>query len=282
MTVTAVHFSFSTADVPAATFWAGVRTYFDYFLTFADKGTYSYFFIYPFADISFIMQPFFAPNMNTAQTKAMLKPWFDRLAALGIAIDPVYTTYGSYYDAWIAEFPLETVGRDGAITGSRLFQRSSFATQSAINTTFEAWASSARDSGAVLIGFNMAPKNVLNVDNSVNPAWRGSVMHTIQALQVDPTADAAGQKATRQLLTDLQKKWVAISPGSGAYLGESDAQEVNFQQSFWGSNYPRLLSIKKTLDPKNTFWVRTGVGSEVMSVQSTDPIQDENGRLCNT
>ncbi|RDW67504.1 hypothetical protein BP6252_08900 [Coleophoma cylindrospora] len=280
ISATVVSFSFISATMSTDTFWAGVRTYFDYFLDFADKGTYSYFFIYPFGIMQFIMQPFFAPNMNIAETQALLKPWFDRLAALGINISPVYSTHDNFYDAWIAGFPLETVGRNGQITGSRLFQRSAWEDPAQLNATFEAWASSARDSGALLINFNMAPKNFVGADNAVNPAWRNAVMHAIQGSNVNTSGTADEAKAVRSLVTDLQTKWIAVSPGAGAYLGESDPEEVNFQQSFWGSNYARLSEIKAAVDPKNVFWVRTGVKSEIMKVDSSDAIQDENGPLC--
>jgi FAD/FMN-containing dehydrogenase len=37
---------------------------------------------------------------------------------------------------------------------------------------------------------------------------------------------------------------------------------VGWQTEFWGSNYPRLLKIKKKYDPTNLFTVHKGVGSE--------------------
>ena len=32
--------------------------------------------------------------------------------------------------------------------------------------------------------------------------------------------------------------------------------------SFWGSNYPRLLAVKEKYDPDGLFFVHHGVGSE--------------------
>jgi FAD/FMN-containing dehydrogenase len=52
------------------------------------------------------------------------------------------------------------------------------------------------------------------------------------------------------------------SPGAGAYLNEADYFEPDWQHSFWGDNYPRLLDIKHRYDPTNLFRVHHGVGSE--------------------
>jgi FAD/FMN-containing dehydrogenase len=52
------------------------------------------------------------------------------------------------------------------------------------------------------------------------------------------------------------------APDAGAYVSESDYFEANWQQTYWGSNYPKLLAIKRRYDPDGLFTVRHGVGSE--------------------
>lgn len=54
----------------------------------------------------------------------------------------------------------------------------------------------------------------------------------------------------------------AATPTSGSYVNEADYFEREWQTSFWGSNYPRLLDIKRKYDPDNLFRVHHGVGSE--------------------
>jgi FAD/FMN-containing dehydrogenase len=56
-----------------------------------------------------------------------------------------------------------------------------------------------------------------------------------------------------------------VVPNAGSYVSESNFFERNWQQSFWGTNYPRLLTVKKTYDPTGLFFVHHGVGSEEWS-----------------
>lgn len=55
----------------------------------------------------------------------------------------------------------------------------------------------------------------------------------------------------------------AATPESGSYVNETDYFEPDWQRSFWGDSYPRLLEIKRRYDPANLFRVHHGVGSEV-------------------
>jgi FAD/FMN-containing dehydrogenase len=53
-----------------------------------------------------------------------------------------------------------------------------------------------------------------------------------------------------------------VVPQPGAYVSESDYFEREWQQSFWGANYPRLVAVKQRYDPDGLFFVHHGVGSE--------------------
>jgi hypothetical protein len=53
-----------------------------------------------------------------------------------------------------------------------------------------------------------------------------------------------------------------LDPDSGAYINEADPYEPNWQQAFWGSNYERLLEIKRKVDPADVLWCQPCVGSE--------------------
>ncbi len=56
-----------------------------------------------------------------------------------------------------------------------------------------------------------------------------------------------------------------IAPDAGSYVAESNFFQQSWQQSFWGTNYPRLRAVKATYDPAGLFFVHHGVGSEEWS-----------------
>jgi hypothetical protein len=52
---------------------------------------------------------------------------------------------------------------------------------------------------------------------------------------------------------------------SGSYWNEADYYEPHWQRSFFGTNYPKLLDIKKKYDPLGMFTCHHCVGSELRS-----------------
>jgi len=79
----------------------------------------------------------------------------------------------------------------------------------------------------------------------------------------EPSLDRGREAAARvrQCVDHLR----AIVPNGGAYVSESNYFEHEFQQAYWGSNYPRLAKIKQKYDPDGLFFVHNGVGSELWS-----------------
>jgi FAD/FMN-containing dehydrogenase len=54
-------------------------------------------------------------------------------------------------------------------------------------------------------------------------------------------------------------------PNGGSYVSEGNFFDNSWQQSYWGSNYPRLQAVKAKYDPAGLFFVHHGVGSEEWS-----------------
>ena len=72
--------------------------------------------------------------------------------------------------------------------------------------------------------------------------------------------------ATEALGVDQAMAFIkSATPGGASYTNEGHFGEANWQSEFWGSNYPRLLNIKRKYDPTNLFRVHHGVGSDALS-----------------
>ncbi|CAG8947981.1 unnamed protein product [Penicillium salamii] len=103
-----------------------------------------------------------------------------------------------------------------------------------------------------------------NIDSGLNPAWRDTMVHLIAAHYMSPEMTFDEQKAFEANITNTEVPLLrSLEPGEmGAYVNEADADETDFQQSFWGENYPRLQEIKASRDPDDLFIARKGIGSE--------------------
>ena len=53
-----------------------------------------------------------------------------------------------------------------------------------------------------------------------------------------------------------------VAPNSGSYFNETNYFNQNWQQEYWGANYPKLRAIKNKYDSGGLFFVHHGVGSE--------------------
>jgi hypothetical protein len=78
----------------------------------------------------------------------------------------------------------------------------------------------------------------------------------------EPDAGAARQRARE--IGKAMDELLKVVTKTGSYVSETDFFERSWQQSFWGSNYPRLAAVKKKYDPTGLFFRHHGVGSEEM------------------
>lgn len=88
-----------------------------------------------------------------------------------------------------------------------------------------------------------------------------------------PFVDMQAQQA--RITYGIMPQIEAATPDAGAYINEADFQQRDWQNVFFGSNYARLLEVKRRYDPKGVFWNAIAVGSERWEILS-------DGRLCTT
>jgi FAD/FMN-containing dehydrogenase len=280
MPVAAASWTLDSSKIGKDKFWAAAQAFFSRANDNADAGTYGYVRIRPTgSDFTLVMQPLFAPNKTATQLNTLLGPYLSKLTALNIPFSPKITGYTGFYPAWQAEFSLSQSSDVANMVSSRLFPRSNFATDASRNATFNVLRATV-EAGQSIVGFNMATRGS-NPDSAVNPAFRNSVYHIIVLAPINNKASATEVLAARSAFTNgTMQKLRDITSGSGSYLNEADRMEPNWQQSFWGVNYARLLAIKKDMDPRANFWAHNAVGSEDWQVESIDGKPNENGKMC--
>ena len=59
-----------------------------------------------------------------------------------------------------------------------------------------------------------------------------------------------------------------LAPESGAYGNEANPWTEDWQEAFWGENYPRLLAIKQKYDPDELLMCFKCVGFDDKTMDS--------------
>lgn len=240
------------------------------------------------------------PGMAALEAQAFLQPLFDSLNQLGIKVSNTLPRMSASWGPGPQQGAGDSPGNGRFAT--RLFPRRNWETDTTFNATMTALRTVIQ-SGYSFHGVQVAPSRNLPAvqfpgNSSVNPAFRDALIHgdvfdyegfggdhgpSAGALS-NNTADtsASHQKAARARFEAALDILRAATPESGAYVNEADPDEPNWQQSFWGAEYNRLLAVKRARDPWNVFWAPTTVGSEGWSVRTANALYEgsQNGRLC--
>lgn len=83
---------------------------------------------------------------------------------------------------------------------------------------------------------------------------------------------------TTKLRTEATQALRDLAPDTGAYANEADPTEPQWQETFYGDNYPRLLALKQQWDPHGVFWYKNGVGSELWVPEGDHGIENGVGQ----
>ncbi|KAI0802650.1 putative 6-hydroxy-D-nicotine oxidase [Xylaria sp. FL0064] len=275
----------SLANVTTPAFTAALEAYWCRFPEYAPvKGHYGYSSVYPRFDgipgYTWQFHPWFAPNTTLAEFKETVAPLLAEWKSVGFNVEPNFFEYDNFYTPWTKFFPVEAVANADLRTGSRLIPAKNWEDPALLNQTIAVALEIMQQSA--LIMYNIVGKPQPGVTNAVNPAWRDNLFYVIVgSAWTDDSTPAEIEAANKAITWDSGAKLRSISQGAGSYLNEADINEPNFQQSFWGTNYDRLLEIKQQVDPWDTFWAPTAVGSEGWYVTRQESwLPTQNGRLC--
>lgn len=221
-----------------------------------------------------------APIENQVELKEAVQPFADALISgrvfsnqsllAGDLLVPLYPTYTSFLEFYQESFDhVNAPAGTGARIASRLIPNELFQGEANLQKLASGLVkanSAVPLEGAILpIGIFMTTP-VHNPDTerqtSVTPAWRNSLWHTIFFGAWASGTPLALQRSITQGLNNANDILVDLAPDSGAYINESNIDEKDHEEAFWGDNVDRLRSIKQQYDPDNFFAVWHGVGWE--------------------
>ncbi|RYP55412.1 hypothetical protein DL769_010187 [Monosporascus sp. CRB-8-3] len=265
------------------TFWRGFDLYHAFGPTIVDNGGTAYSHVRRSGSSGFTFTTDIeVPGMSEQELFAFVQPLYNHLNSIGVRVSNPRPTQAPNWAA--------TSQGLGGVPGSsrfasRLFPRANFEDKALFVATQQALRESV-EAGYAFHGIHMQPTEEVAGypgNNAVNPAFRTTVMHadlfdfeSLRGLSPREFNEA------HERLDEQMQKWRAVSPDSGAYFNEADVQEPNWQRAFFGSNYDRLLEIKRDTDPWGLFYAATTVGSEEWVVVTEDGLPTQNGPLCRT
>ena len=260
--------NFNTANNNQAAFYDGIQAFHEELPAMVDAGAMV---VHYFTSEFFAISPLTAYNKTEADVKTMLAPFLNRLDTLGIKSTVTYSASKDYYDhfdKYFGPLPLGNIKVGIAQYGARLIPRA------LIGNITSTWKSVV-EKGVTWIGVGTdVGRFGSEKTTSVHPAWRKAIVHATLTLPWNFTAPwSEAFQTQRKMTNEIMPMVEAATPGSGSYVNEADFRQPNFQSVFWGSNYQKLLAIKKKWDPSNFFYATVGVGSEAWTVRN-------DGRMC--
>lgn len=171
-----------------------------------------------------------------------------------------YPSYANYLTVTEANAKITEPSGIFSILGSRLIPRTVFEAPDTIEELVDGVMQGIATSRSHLnlTGTQIVSETpVSNLDSnhsvSAHPAWRNTLWHVIHVGEwvepLEPEAHASTAEAFLRILDPLKK----LSPSGGAYFNEAHYLEPEWEETYFGSNYPRLLEAKKKYDPTHIF-----------------------------
>ncbi|KAH6629017.1 hypothetical protein C7974DRAFT_358570 [Boeremia exigua] len=260
--------SFFATDNVQDTFYDAIQIFHEELPAMVDAGTMV---VHYFTSAFFMIAPLSAYNKTAAEVKTILTPFLARIDSNKVNYTVTYSefdTYYEHYDKYFGPLPLGNIQVGIAQYGSRLIPRS------VVGNITDTWRAVV-EKGVTWIGVGTDVQPFGSEDTtSVHPAWRKAIVHATLTLPWNFTAPWSEAIETQQMMTNVIQPLVeAATPGSGSYVNEADFNQKNWQTTFWGTNYKKLVGIKKKWDPAHLFYATVGVGSENWVVRN-------DGRMC--
>ncbi|KAI3321641.1 FAD-binding domain-containing protein [Xylariaceae sp. AK1471] len=169
-----------------------------------------------------------------------------------VAVEP----YPSF-QSWFSVYYDQGQAGDDEYVGSRLLDATSLANSTAVGEAFKI----SHGSAYLVAGKGVKDAKPRGGSTSVTPTWRKAIAHAVNGKSFTPlnATVRAEALATVNTLTEPLRQ---LAPDMGAYVNENNPGEPDWQHTFWGENYERLLQIKREVDPEDVLWCHPCVGND--------------------
>ncbi|RAH66090.1 isoamyl alcohol oxidase [Aspergillus aculeatinus CBS 121060] len=175
-----------------------------------------------------------------------------------------YTTYARYTDFLTLTEAIATQLTPGGIyeaVASRLIPRDLFASPGSVTDLVTAVLEGVRRSNALISEeyaltqvIMTTPVNVQNGNTtSVHPAWRSALWHLLMTGGWFDVRSTANQTALQEGWLETVQPLKELTPRGGCYVNEGSYLEPEWEETFFGENYPALLGVKERYDPTHFF-----------------------------
>ncbi|KAF2454444.1 FAD binding domain-containing protein [Lineolata rhizophorae] len=258
------------------TFWTGVADFHNMANHFTEAGMYVWFAL---MNGNLNIQPVVGPNMTEQEFTQVVQPFLDKLDQDGVQYQHEIREFSNFYDLWYNMFSkTNNVGDQQSLVGGRLFVAEDIEQHGdeivdAIREVIGAGSGGfggfggggAAASAAVMGGHVVNPGHAIPQEDysATHPAWRRAATANLYIVSAEPGMSWEERKEIEDMVTNtLGQKLRDASPNSASYINEGDVNEPNWQETYWGDNYPRLLEIKQTWDPNGVFYAKSTPGTE--------------------
>lgn len=198
--------------------------------------------------------------LDTQDTNDMLAIWEPIIAHVNATwpntfaaaeLQP-YPSFNSWFDVF---YDQSLAGYDGYV-GSRLLDEKALASDD-IGESFRLSGGAAY----LVAGKGVRDAKPRGGSLSVTPTWRKAIVHAVNGQEFAPL-NATARAEALQIVNKKTEPWRKIAPDMGAYVNENNPSEPDWQHTFWGENYERLVEIKRAVDPGDVLWCHPCVGNE--------------------
>ncbi|KAI1451037.1 FAD binding domain-containing protein [Annulohypoxylon stygium] len=225
------------------------------------------------APFGFMISPAMISGIHPAELDALLKPTLDRMDQLQLQYQYSSLEFPDFLSAY------QSLGTTWNVSdynpGGRLIPRELVEDDAGTEKLVSAIRYITYEFQALMSGvaFNVAHAVSSPDEIAANPYFRKSIFSAVVGAPINYTNWTTNEETQQSMTRNLLPALGSITPDGGVYLNEADFQAPNFEQTFYGGHYKRLLAVKEKYDPDSIFYARTAVGSEKWE-------QRVDGRLC--